>query len=614
MARTEKKFGQVNQSSATLNELVPTSANRRNILLNLTARAASNVTVATYNASPSYNETVTTYVLGTPVVPTGTPSVTNTGYVPNRSKTKIYCIDSGSDIITEVTPTVTQSASSTTLALGSPVSKTITGISGTLTSASSYGVAYVSATDTSQRTYSRSQVALDNRYLVIFTPNNTTITATDYRYALIDTVTPSGTLISTDHIGTQTTLSTYSGAFYLYNTSDADGVGYLLGLNQSKTTTTLNSESGALIVFSAGATYGRVNWRSPGTASAHSSAFSQFFAAVSYNSVNPVYAISSPNWASPWLGVAAYAGTGSLSTNLPTLPASQAPAGFRLVANDGANGSPRKFLDGTTTYPSAPTGVTVPTGSATARVVSSLQFSPDGTRLAVAYARDYSGTGNTNSVVVVYTRQGDGTYAHTHSSGSSIPRFPRYQEGMAWSSDSTTIYVSDGNSTGSNLSEWRLDAITVNEGLFTWSNGFSKFPRSLYYTSPTPLNDGDTTISVAAGSASALVGSTANAGAVYTLNGGAGYPDVVLVDRTSTNNDPNPSTVDQLAIVGHAPTGSIGTGTAPGYVNSVASDLAMTAGQTVQISGAVLESGERLYISPSVADVIDAVAYGVEIS
>jgi hypothetical protein len=111
-----------------------------------------------------------------------------------------------------------------------------------------------------------------------------------------------------------------------------------------------------------------------------------------------------------------------------------------------------------------------------------------------------------------------------------------------------------------------------------------------------------------------LAGSSANAGAVYTLSGGAGYPDVVLVDRANTDNDPSPPTVDELAIIGHAPTGSIGTGTAPAYVNSVTSNLPMTAGQTLQISGAVLESGERLYISPSVADAIDAVAYGVEIS
>jgi hypothetical protein len=613
MARTEKKFGQVNQSSATLNEVVPTSANRRNILLNLTARSAANVTVATYNAAPSYNETVLTYVLGTPVVPTGITATSMTGFVPNISKTKIWAVTSGNDQIEEQTPTVTQSPSSTTLALGTATIRNFTSIS-TITAASSYGLSFANSTSTSARTNSRAQVALDNRYLIVFASNSTTTTSTDYRYALVDMSTPSVVLSATDHIGTQTTLSTYCGAYYLYNTSDSDGVGYLMGINNSKTSTTTNSESGALIVYSAGTVYGRVNWRSPGTTDAHSSAFSQFFLATSYNSVNPVYAISSPNWASPWLGVAAYAGTGSISSNLPTLPASQAPAGFRLVANDGAYGSPRKFLDGTVTYPAAPTGVTVPTGGATNKVVSSLKFSPDGTKLAVAYARNYSGTGNTNSVVVVYTRQGDGTYLHTHSSGSAIAEYPRFQEGMSWSSDSTTIYVSDNRSTSANVSEWRLDTIAVNEGLFTWSNGFSKFPQSLYYTSPTPLNDGDTTVSVPAGSGSVLAGSSANAGAVYTLSGGAGYPDVVLVDRANTDNDPSPPTVDELAIIGHAPTGSIGTGTAPAYVNSVTSNLPMTAGQTLQISGAVLESGERLYISPSVADAIDAVAYGVEIS
>jgi hypothetical protein len=613
MARTEKKFGQVNQSSATLNEVVPTSANRRNILLNLTARSSANVTVATYNAAPSYNETVLTYVLSTPTLPTGIGVAGNASFTPNRSKTKIYGTRDTTSI-TEQDITISQSPSSTTASLATAVVKSMGSNFDVIPGRAEFSLPFSDVTSSDERTFSRGVVALDDRYLIAHTPSNTTTTSTEHRYAIIDITTPTSTNVSTDHIGTQTTITSYCGAFYLYNTSTSDGVGYLLAANSSKTTTTTNHESGAVIVFSAGASYGRVNWRSPGGTGASPAAFSQFFCSASYNNVNPVYAIASPNWASPWLGVAAYTGTGSISSNLPSLPSSQAPAGFRLVANDGAYGSPRKFLDGTVTYPAAPTGVTVPTGSATKRVVSSLVFSPDGTKLAVAYARDYSGTGNTNSVVVVYTRQVDGTYLHTHSSGSVISQYPRNQEGMAWSSDSTTIYVSDNRSATANFSEWRLDTITVNEGLFTWSNGFSKFPQASYYTSPTPLNDGDTTVSVPAGSNSALVGSSANTGAVYTLPGGSGYPDVVLVDRTNGGNDPNPTTIDELAIIGHAPTGSIGTGTAPGYVNSVASNLSMSAGQTVQISGAVLESGERLYINPSAADAIDAVAYGVEIS
>ena len=73
MARTEKKFGEVNAApAATYSTLVPSSANRRNIIINATATAADNLHVVTSTGT------------------IGSSSASNSGE-PNRNKGNGYC-------------------------------------------------------------------------------------------------------------------------------------------------------------------------------------------------------------------------------------------------------------------------------------------------------------------------------------------------------------------------------------------------------------------------------------------------------------------------------------------------------------------------------------------
>jgi hypothetical protein len=53
---------------------------------------------------------------------------------------------------------------------------------------------------------------------------------------------------------------------------------------------------------------------------------------------------------------------------------------------------------------------------------------------------------------------------------------------------------------------------------------------------------------------------------------------------------------------------------APAYVNTVAQDLSIQDGETIQISNIVVEPGEKVYVESSTPDSVDVTAYGVEIS
>jgi hypothetical protein len=60
--------------------------------------------------------------------------------------------------------------------------------------------------------------------------------------------------------------------------------------------------------------------------------------------------------------------------------------------------------------------------------------------------------------------------------------------------------------------------------------------------------------------------------------------------------------------------GYSGTATISNYVNTIAQSLPVSSGNVTQLSNIVLESGERLYVEPTVSNAVDAVAYGVEIT
>jgi hypothetical protein len=617
MPRTEKKFGQVNQAtSTTLSELVPTSANRRNVLINITARSASDISIATYTSAPSISPSITSYSLSSPIV---NSAFTNAGTVISTNKSKTEFLSAASTDIIRRTYTVSESKNGLTLSLiGTPTNSSIASIAANI-NASNFNTPKTSLTSVNmgQDCYTNGIVALDDTYAITYSPQVTTTTSGQNRFCIssITAANIGSTHSDRSFLDTLVANCSYVAAFAFESTTSSDGLGVLMGINSDETGTTAALDSGVIRIFKSGAYSGRVNWRNanPNTNNQRSQNWIEFFTSADYNSTYPVYAFSHPNWANPYLGATAALVSdisGNVGTTLPTLPASQAPAGFRLVDTSGTN-SHRKFLDGVATFPSAPTGVTVPTGSNGSRSVTSLKFSPDGTKLAVAYARNYSGTGDTNSVVVVYTRQGDGTYLHTNSSGASIRFGTTRADGMGWSSDSKAIFVASNSS----LQEWRLESTSLDASMVTFSNGYTTFPPVAYYTNAeSPIASG-TTFSLASGSIDNGTGlTTARHTSLINIPGSSStFPNVVILPRIGHNKTAG-ATVDTVSVFGHTATGVNGTGTAPGYINTVASNTGLAAKETIQISNVVLEANETIYVQPTSSGAIDSVAYGVEIS
>jgi hypothetical protein len=325
-----------------------------------------------------------------------------------------------------------------------------------------------------------------------------------------------------------------------------------------------------------------------------------------YNSQRDHWAISLPtsgnghgnNW------------TTSVGTSTMTTVSASINPGFRITADDsGGTFSPiRAFFAGTNKTPAMPTGVTVPV--ALDQPLKSLKFSPDGTKLAVAYNRDYSGRGITNSVIIIYTwNAGTSTWEHTHSSGSAIPYRPYNNDCMVWSDDSSVL------------------AIAGTDGLvMAWGPGLTADSSkvSVNITSgPTMASLASAAIASPVTHASTFTGSL-NAGTGLTVNGNHPGSFVRELMYAPTSGSP----YRFVAILGHTATAAITSANhtsrfdvvtaanvpVTNYVSSVASNLPVVEGNVTQITGVVLEANEGLAVEASVSGIVDVNAYGVEIS
>ena len=406
-----------------------------------------------------------------------------------------------------------------------------------------------------------------------------------------------------------------------------DGVGYLLhfGTDYVHQNTASRVGLGLYIYSSSSSTFNkRAYWDCDGVTDKRAGYALAYFVASDYNSTSQVFALSQPSTTTLWSGIAP-----SASTSWPagyTLPSAAAPAGFRIVSNSDTTEPDVNFLTGAITYPAAPTGVNVPTLSATRLFqVCALKFSPDNTRLAVAYSRNYSGTGNAESVVVVYTLQGDGSWAHTHSSGSAIRYMPDNPDCMAWSQDGGYISVSANSSTTTsnitstvpfNVDRWAIgsgvgNAAIANNTITSWTVASSKYPEFSTYSSP---KSGNSTVVSVATATSSLLGSTTNnytlSGSVFARSGSEAGTYFSPINQITASS--GPTTALQGIIM--QPNGTVGTSGVPAtnYVTTVVSDLSLTAGQTTQVSNIVLGSGERVYVEASVSNAVDISAHGIE--
>jgi hypothetical protein len=626
MPRTEKRFGVVNQPTAsTPTELVPTAATTRNVLINTTARTTAAISAAIY--SGVYSNDVQDS-LNISSIPSSNIAATTGDEIIYTGKDDVYLVNGSTGRQLLYVDPNTLSASYT----GNTNETTVSnwwrqGMFGVQTSTFPINFKGWVTTTNSVAKLTRPYVLVSStRAIAIAADWNSSATANSDMFDAITITHTVGTSIteSNNDVG-QTSLQGGAADSLASHTGGAwalqDGVGYLFHCAGSVSTITSGKTALGIYIYSNSSTsFGkRAYWSADGTAAKTYGAAMAYFILSDYNSVNQSFAFSQPSTTTLWSGISP-----TSSTSWPAgyaLPSEAAPAGFRIVSNSGTTEPDVNFLTGAITYPAAPTGVTVPTGNFP---VSALRFSPSGQMVAVAYRRNYSGSGDTNSVVVIYTRQEDGSWLHTASSGSAIPNPPENPHFMEWSGDGSFICISGTSTSTSNVIDnpaqpptiylWRVgngtNNFVSNASVNSWLVNTQKYPEFYAYLKPT---SGSSKISST--SVTALIGNPSNTvnqkylGSINysrSTTGNAGQFVISVNNITDTNRF-------RAAVMQSAGTvGISGQTTATNYVTTVVSDLSLTAGQTSQVSNIVLGSGERVYVESSVSNAIDISAHGIE--
>lgn len=636
MPRTEKKFGTANQvSSTTVTQLVTPSANRKNVIINAAGRGTGTLDIAVTSGngvmslgSPLSTTSAVTTTARTAFI-TSLSSTTanpdgNNGHVNgmafNKELTKVAYVGPGNDTqiarasINSSTGAVTDVSSQTYLGTGNsslfyyhqlfntdpmPGSNNFKifgndGVDQNSASAgnpgqtimSSFGRARYNAisSSTNYMQYSISYWNSSAGWQAYSYGSTVPVTGDTYgRGVAFVTIPnhPNGTIARGCYFITEAESSSYSA-----NTN----IGFNKGYADSSVT-------GSQYAY-----YGSVS--GPSSSSDIGGNASNVFP-FTYNSQRNHWAISLNTSGT---GHGAYWNTSNAGPQMVSKSSAINP-GFRITVDDSGDPNPvvRAFFYGTDKTPAMPTGVTVPS---LARPLRSLKFSPDGTKLAVAYNRDYSGTGNTNSVIVIYTwDSATSTWIHTHSSGSDIPFRPYNNDCMVWAGDSSLL------------------AIAGTDGIVRmWGPGLTASSSKVSVS----IGNGPDMSSLTSGGVGSPVSHAAtftgslNAGTGLTVNGnhpGSFVRELVYVPTAT-------SPYRFVAILGHTtlavPTSANSNTVIDGvttvsmsvnnYVSSVASNLPIVNGNVTQITGIVLEANEGLAVEASVSGIVDVNAYGVEIS
>jgi hypothetical protein len=636
MARTEKKFGQVNVApAATYSTLVPSSANRRNVLINATATASDNlhlvtstgdITATSSSASVSIALAAPTWAGGTFSTQNSTDSLAINPIGTRGIKTENNNNGSETTFFT-IQPTTTNPVTFTSL--GNAVNfQSAAGSVGTthfyaLASPQSGGLMVLKAGDAIARHKSYTNMFKwasnnDNYIFAPFSDASNMSSQTGYNPGIVGYgVHSTRTAKSIDASGATTNFGlpsiVHSGSTYNLSSSSQTRALHRLGSyytimaqqNYDGTTVSGTGVNGEFKVYSFPETtttrptnfVGAIGYYN--NLSMPANEIIANFGFVDYNSVHGGFACASGSIALTDANMYFITVDSSGTTLSSGSAITAAPAGFRLVDNSKyATEYGLGYLTGAVTYPSAPTGVTVPSSK---MPTVSVKFSPNGRYIAVAYDRDYSSTGDTNSVVVVYTRQNNGTYTHTHSSGNKISYRPSHFDSMAWTPDNSAIVT---RSTDNKLYVWYpgLTPTSIAGYSFAYSGGYPATPAFV------------ASVAGSAASASYNAGNGTSrstgisffptlSGATYLWSYPSATPSATGSVTTTTDQNGRIATITPSATV-----------TANNYVNTVANGIQVAANTVTQITGIVLEANERLEVDATTGSRLNVNAYGVEIS
>jgi len=628
MPRTEKRFGDVSQPAAeTFYEIVPASnTSTRNVLINIAGRGTANVTVSAFTSAPQETSSDSRINISLDGTANLTKNNGANGMIVNKTSSGVPSIG----LIFEPSSSPTVSVVSISEEVQSEI-RNFNGETGLAYNVTRFNCDSIDSGSSSQNgDYGLSRPisfssAFFNETLFVATENgdialNTDTSTSNATYVLANfTDLSTGIFTVISRRGGLNGSTALHGISVLGPSSSTSALGYALFSSSSAlNNTTLNDKWGLQMISESSdvISEGTISFNvSTSTATMSIIRGASFFLASDYNSVHPVYAFSHPTAAgadNSWYGQV----SSSASTNIGsvTLPLDPSNAGFRLVDTSTTTSDDiRKIFDGTITYPAAPTGVNVPSDHSKNQVVS-IKFSPNGKYLAVAYRRPADITSASDAAIVIYSRQNDGSYTYSANSGTDITRCPKATDAMAWTADSGGIIVLNDTSVSdqARVQLWRtgLDSeksISRSEAT-SWENNWTKYPPAKSLTFPSL---GVSKLGSFSGSISLSVSTLHNAGNAllcYPLSGGDTLVSIVPVDTGGRQSDYG------NLIINRTISGSIGSGTYPGYVNTFVPSVYSANGSITQVSNIVVNPGESLYVQSDTGDSVDISASGVEIT
>ena len=615
MARTEKKFGHATKvlGGTTITELVPVSANRRNVLINMTTTASDSVTAFVSSGELSVSQSGAA---------TSVMSATETNFMSGTLAANID-YDGSTTLYNNATINVS----------GNRVIGTPQGPSSNMFYANVSSSGVVSSSARMSISGNHNIEFYNGGWFGTFGPAYSNCVLSWGSGAQNASFTGSGEAtifaMGLPHNGIVGGGSGYAQRLVKFNNSSIyDGTStypYNSGADQSLYSyvyALLNPRHSTInncwIVGGAGSTYGTAPYLDLGEIAQNGTNVGWMYSTtgafnVSQDSNEAVHSMfpmefnpSSEQFAvsTPTTNVISVRGTsiqtqsGTVATGFPNWPlGANASAGFRIV-NQAASGTTitARLLNGTITYPAAPTGVDVPNIS---RPLVGLKFSPDGNKLAVWYNRDYSGTGNTNSVLVIYTKGAGNVWTHTYSSGATLPYRLKRSCAFDWSADSTIICYVDSQDVVRMISFGGPASITNNV-------------ITVVGASPT-LNTG-------------TIGSpVSHVNGLFANSVTSTAPMEVCRIPSTDNTNRFAITKRQNQVYMLPPNGNggaissvtgvtTGSGTVNNYVGTIAQQIPLTLGNVTQLSGVVLEAGEKVSVQATTGSRADVSAYGVEIS